>query len=171
MIKAPYDGAVVELRSAVSGNRVSKETPMLVLADTTRYLAVGDYVTRRDAEKAERIYVFMNGEEYEAQYMPMDPKVYSALMAKELTPYSSFELHPEEPLEFGHMVRIVVQQESRRQVLIVPGVAVQQEGAMRYCYRKGPQGREKVYLETGLYDGMNYEILSGLQEGDEVYID
>lgn len=171
VIKAPFSGTVVELQPAVSGNRVSKETPMVVLADTTRYLAVGDYVTRRDAEKAERIYVFMNGEEYEAEYIPMDQKVYSALMAKQLTPYSSFELHPSEPLEYGHMVCIVVQHESRWQVLVAPGLAVQQEGARKYCYRKGPQGREKVYLETGLYDGLNYEVLSGLQEGDEVYID
>ncbi len=69
------------------------------------------------------------------------------------------------------MARIVVQQESRRQVLVAPGLAVRQEGARRYCYRRGEQGREKVYLETGLYDGMFYEILGGLTEGDEVYID
>lgn len=171
VIKAPFDGTVVELQPGVSGDRVDKGTPMVALADTTRYLAVGTYVTSFNAERAERIYVFLNGEEYEAEYIPMDKKVYSALMAKNLTPYSSFELHPQEPLEFGHMVRIVVQQESRQQVLTVPGLAVQQEGARKYCYRQGPDGREKVYLETGLYDGMNYEVLSGLQEGDEIYID
>ena len=44
---------------------------MILLADTTRYLAVGDYVTRRDAERAERIYVFLDGAEYEADYIPI----------------------------------------------------------------------------------------------------
>ena len=171
VLKAPFDGTVTELRPAVSGDRIDEETPMMVLADTTRYLAVGDYVLRRDVEKAERVYVFINGEEYEAEYIPMDPKVYSALIAKEMKPYSSFEIYPPEPLEFGHMACIVIQSESRRQVLVAPELAVQQEGARRYCYRKGPEGREKVYLETGLYDGLHYEILSGLQEGDEVYID
>ena len=171
VIKAPFDGTVVDLQPGVSGDRVDKETPMIALADTTRYLAVGTYVTSRDAERAERIYVFLNGEEYEAEYIPMDKKVYSALAAKNLTPYSSFELYPQEPLEYGHMVRIVVQQESRQQVLTVPGLAVKQEGSRKYCYRKVGEGREKVYLETGLYDGLNYEVLSGLQEGDEVYID
>lgn len=171
VLKAPFAGTVTELQPAVSGDRVGKELPMVVLADTTRYLAMGDYVTRRDAEKAERIYVFIDGEEYDAEYIPMDQKVYSALMAKQQTPYSGFEIFPPEPLEFGHMARIVVQEESRMQVLVVPGLAVQQEGARRYCYRKGPQGREKVYVETGLYDGLNYEVLGGLQEGDEVYID
>lgn len=171
VIKAPFDGTVVELQPGVSGDRVDKETPMIALADTTRYLAVGTYVTRRDAERAERIYVFLNGEEYEAEYIPMDKRVYSALVAKDLTPYSSFELYPQEPLEYGHMARIVVQQESRQQVLTVPGLAVKQDGSRKYCYRKVGEGREKVYLETGLYDGLNYEVLSGLQEGDEVYID
>lgn len=171
VIKAPFDGTVVELQPGVSGDRVNKETPMVALADTTRYLAVGTYITSRDAQRAERIYVFLNGEEYEAEYIPMDKKVYSALMAKELTPYSSFELFPSKPLEYGHAVRIVVQKESRQQVLTVPGLAVQEEGTRKYCYRRGPDGREKVYLETGLYDGLHYEVLSGLQEGDEVYID
>lgn len=171
VVKAPFDGVVAQLQPAVSGDRVSKDTPMVALADTTRYLAVGDYVLRRDAERAERIYVFLDGEEYEAEYIPIDTKVYSALMAKNLTPYSSYEVFPQEPLEYGHMARIVVQQESRRQVLVVPGLAVRQEGSRRYCYRKGEQGRETVYLETGLYDGMYYEVLGGLTEGDEVYID
>lgn len=171
VIKAPFDGTVVELQPSVSGDRVDRDAPMIALADTTRYLAVGTYVTSWSAERAERIYVFISGEEYEAEYIPMDRKVYSALMAKKLTPYSSFEIHPEEPLEFGHAVRIVVQQESRQQVLTVPGLAVQLDGTRRYCYRKSAEGREKVYLETGLYDGLNYEVLSGLQEGDEVYID
>lgn len=171
VIKAPFDGTVVELQSEVSGSKVNERTPVIALADTTRYLAVGTYVISHDIERAERVYVFLDGEEYEAEYIPMDKKVYSAFMARNLTPYSSFELYPQEPLEYGHMVRIVVQQESRQQVLTVPGLAVQQEGARKYCYRKGPDGRERVYLETGLYDGMNYEVLSGLQEGDEVYID
>ena len=171
VITAPFDGTVVEMQPGVSGDRVDQGTPVIALADTTRYLAVGTYVTSLNAERAERIYVFLDGEEYEAEYIPADKKVYSALMAKNLTPYSCFELYPQEPLEFGHMVRIVVQQESRQQVLTVPGLAVQQEGARKYCYRQGPDGREKVYLETGLYDGMNYEVLSGLQEGDEIYID
>jgi len=171
VVKAPFDGVVIQLKPAVSGDRVSRDTPMVVLGDTTRYLAVGDYVTRRDAEKAERIYVFLDGEEYEAEYIPMDPKAFSALIAEGLTPCSSFELFPQEPLEYGHMARIVVQRDSRRQVLVVPGLAVLQEGSRKYCYRKGPQGREKVYLETGLYDGLYYEVLGGLTEGDEVYID
>ncbi len=171
VVRAPFDGTVSQLQPAVSGEKISRDHPVILLADTTRYLAVGDYVTRRDAEKAERIYVFLDGEEYEAEYIPIDPQVYSALMAKNLTPCSSFELFPPKPLEYGHMARIVVQQESRRQVLVAPGLAVRQEGARRYCYRRGEQGREKVYLETGLYDGMFYEILGGLTEGDEVYID
>lgn len=171
VVRAPFDGTVSQLQPAVSGEKISRDHPVILLADTTRYLAVGDYVTRRDAERAERIYVFLDGEEYEAKYIPIDPQVYSALMAKNLTPCSSFELFPQEPLEYGHTARIVVQQESRRQVLVAPGLAVRQEGARRYCYRRGEQGREKVYLETGLYDGMFYEILGGLTEGDEVYID
>ena len=171
VITAPFDGTIVQMTPLTSGSRVTEGESCMAIADTSRFLAVGDYVRIDIAERAERIYVFMDGKEYDAEYIPMDLKEYGALVRQKQTPYSTYEMEASEDFSFGHSVLIVVQHESRTGVLTVPNLAVQQDGARKYCYRDNNGGRERVYIEVGLNDGMNYEVLSGLEEGDAVYIE
>lgn len=171
VIKAPFDGVVVELRSIAGGDSVSAEQPYVAVADNSRYLALGSYVGSNVIDKAERVYVFVNGKEYEAEYLPMDSKVYNAIVAKGEIPYSSYEIQNPEDLSFGQAAVVVVQRESRENVLIVPYIGVKPEATSYYCYVKRGDKREKVYIEVGLFDGMNYEVLGGLTEGEEVVIE
>lgn len=171
VIKAPFDGVVVELRSIAGGDSVSAEQPYVAVADNSRYLALGSYVGSNVIDKAERVYVFVNGKEYEAEYLPMDSKVYNAIVAKGEIPYSSYEIQNPEDLSFGQAAVVVVQRESRENVLIVPYIGVKSEATSYYCYVKRGDKREKVYIEVGLFDGMSYEVLGGLTEGEEVVIE
>lgn len=171
VIKAPFAGVVVELRPISGGDRVSEEQPYVAVADTNRYLAQGMYVGTSVVSKAERIYVYVGGKEYEAEYIPLDPKVYGEMIAKRNVAYSAYEISDSEGLSFGQSVVIVVQKESRQNVLIVPALAVNKEGGGYYCYVKRGDEKEKAYIEVGMYDGMNYEVLGGLAEGDEVIIE
>lgn len=171
VIKAPFAGVVVELRPIAGGDRVSEEQPYVAVADTNRYLAQGIYVGTSVVSKAERIYVYVGGKEYEVEYIPLDPKVYGEMIAKRNVAYSAYEISDSEGLSFGQSVVIVVQKESRKNVLIVPALAVNREGGGYYCYVKRGEEKEKVYIEVGMYDGMNYEVVGGLAEGDEVIIE
>lgn len=178
VITAPFDGVVVQLQAITAGDHVSEGKSYIALADLTQYLAVGDYVRRDIAAKAQNISVFLNGETYPAEYVPMDTDAYNELIRQGETAYSTYVIEFPETMTaeekqdlFGHAVLIVVQQDSRTQVLTVPWIAVQQDGSLWYCYRDNGGKREKVYVELGLTDGMNYEVLSGLEEGDAVYIE
>lgn len=171
VIKAPFDGVVVELRSMAGGDGVSAEQPYVAVADNSRYLALGTYVGSNVIDKAERVYVFVNGKEYEAEYIPMDSKIYNAIVAKGEIPYSSYEVQNPEGLSFGQAAVVVVQRESRENVLTIPYIGVKPEATSYYCYVKRGDKREKVYIEVGLFDGMNYEVLGGLTEGEEVVIE
>lgn len=170
-LKAPFDGVVVELRSATGGEWINTNQPYVAIADTSRYLAQGIYVGNYTIDKAERIYVYVGGKEYEAEYIPLDPKIYGEMISKYNVAYSSYEIAESEGLSFGQSVVIVIQKESRENVLTIPYLAVKREGGGYYCYVKRGEEKEKVYIETGLFDGMNYEVLSGLAEGDEVVIE
>lgn len=170
-IVATCDGVVAELRSMAGGDKVSAGQACVAVADTSRYMAQGTYVGNSTMNKVERIYVFINGKEYEAEYIPMDSKVYKEIMAKGESAYSTYEIHTDEELSFGQSVVIVVQKESRENVLVVPYTGVKQEANSYYCYVKRGDTKEKVSIEVGLFDGMNYEVLSGLEKGDEVVIE
>ncbi len=171
VIKAPFDGVVVELRSMAGGDSVSADQPYVAVADNSRYLAMGTYVGSSVIDKAQRVYVFINGKEYEAEYIPMESKTYNAIIAKGEVPYSSYEIRNPEGLSFGQSAVVVVQKESKENVLTIPYICVKPEAASYFCYVKRGDKREKVYIELGLFDGMNYEVLSGLTEGEEVVIE
>ena len=171
VIVAPFAGVILELRSVENGARINESSPYIVIGDTSRYYAVGDYMRDYNVKKAERIYVFMNGREYDAQYIPLDDDVYSKLAQMGETLYSAYRIDTEEELPFGHTALVVVQYESRENVLAVPETAVRKDGSRYYCYRQKGDQKEKVYIETGLYDGIYYEVLGGLEEGDVVYIE
>ena len=170
-IEAPFAGTVVQLRSVAGGERVSAGTPYVAIADTSRYIVTASYARSSTIEKAERVYVFINGKEYEAEYMPMDPTFYSKLLAAGGTVYSEYEIQADGSFDFGQAAKVVIVVESKRDVLRVPYLAVQQESSRRYCYVKRGEEREKVFIDTGLFDGIYYEVINGLVEGDEVFFE
>lgn len=171
VIKAPFDGIIVQLRSVAGGDRVNAGTPYIAVADTGRYIVTADYARSSVVEKAERVYVFINGREYQAVYLPMDKELYSKVLASGGKAYSNYEIQPDSDIEFGQAAKAVIVTDIRENVLVVPSFAVQQESSRRYCYVKRGEAREKVYIETGLYDGMYYEVTRGLAEGDEVFVE
>ncbi len=62
--------------------------------------------------------------------------------------------------------------DSVENVLYVSRKAVFTENDISYVYRKDNRGnREKAAVETGFSDGINVEIISGLAEGDTIYIE
>ena len=170
-IIAPFDGVIVGISYLENGNAISKERPYLVIADCNQYLAVGEYVGKSIIAKAQDCFVFLNGIEYDAEYIPMDATDYQELVLKNETPYSTYFIHTSEELEFGQAALIVIVHESLEDVVRVPVYAVIQESARRYVYREVGEGREKVFIETGLNDGMYYEVISGIEEGDVLYVE
>lgn len=171
IIVAPFDGIIVQLRSVAGGERVNAGTPYVAVADNSRYIVTGDYIRSSVVEKAEDKYVFINGKKYDATYLPMDPELYSKVLATGGRAYSSFEIQPDGSFDFGQAAKIVVVIETRHDVLVVPQFTVQPESSRRYCYVKRGEEREKVFITTGLNDGMFYEVEAGLVEGDEVFIE
>ena len=171
VIKAPFSGVIVQLRSIAGGENVNTQQPYVAIGDTNRYQVVSDYVSSSIIDKAEGVYAFINGKQYELTYVPMDKERYSKVMSGSGKAYSTYEIEPDETFDFGQMVKLSVVRESRPNVLRVANIAVLQEGNNRYCYVKDGTERKKVPIEIGLNDGMYYEVISGLKEGDEVFVE
>ncbi len=171
VIKAPFHGVIVEIRSMAGGDRVNEKEAYLVIADSSRYLVVSDYVTANVIKKAEGVYAFINGKKYEVQYLEPVKGNYAKTMTGSGQVSTYYEIEPDGTFDFGQYVKIDIIKESKRDVPVLASVAVQVEDSKRYCYVKRGTQREKVYIETGLSDGMFYEVEGGLTEGDEVYIE
>ena len=88
---------------------------------------------------------------------------------------NQFEIKAAVKADAGHMIRsgysanaeIVL--ERADSVLVIPESALEFEGSDTYVYVKDGEGAyNKTAVQTGLSDGLNIEIRSGLKEGDIV---
>lgn len=170
-IIAPFDGVITSLKPLVCGDRVIGQASYIAISDISRYQVVGDYVSQKDMDDALGVSAFINGKEYPLTYIPMDEDVYYAILKKGEVPYSTYELEPNSEITHGMFALIVLTESKKENVLKVPGIAVHQDGSRKYCYRKNGDEKEKVFIQVGLYDTIDYEVTDGLKEGDEVYLD
>ena len=61
--------------------------------------------------------------------------------------------------------------QSTLDALILPMTAVQYDNDdVPFVYIKSDSGLDTVYVELGITDGLDVEILSGLSEGDAVFV-
>ena len=59
--------------------------------------------------------------------------------------------------------------ETASQVLTIPESALEFDGDDTFVYRKNAEGGyDRVQVQTGLSDGVDIEIKSGLNQGDKV---
>ena len=170
-IVAPFDGVVTSMQPLSCGDKVIGEKAYIAISDTTKYQVVGAYVSQKDMEDALGVTAFINGKEYPLTYVPMDEEVYYSILKKGEVPYSTYEIEPSAEITHGMFALIVLTESKVENVLKVPGIAVHQDGSRKYCYIKNGDEKEKVYIQVGLYDTVDYEVTDGLKEGDEVYLD
>lgn len=85
----------------------------------------------------------------------------------------AIEIEPTElPLRTGMTANAEIVRARRNGVLLVPNLAivVDEASGRKFVTRRSAAGDERVAIETGLSDDLFSEVLSGLQEGDQVVV-
>ena len=84
----------------------------------------------------------------------------------------TIEIDGADEMKFGMSAEVTVQVGEAADVLVIPMEGLQQEGETMFVYTEeaddGTLGGRKT-VETGLSDGENVEITSGLSDGDTIY--
>ena len=76
-----------------------------------------------------------------------------------------------EKLYGGMTADVIFVTEEKEDILYVSRKAIVEENGKTYVYRKTALGgRELAEVETGITNGVDIEILSGLEEGDTIYL-
>jgi len=95
------------------------------------------------------------------QWDPASPKVYRSQV--------EFNLDDTRVVT-GMSVQVEVISQIKKDVLFVPIEAVHEEGGKFFVYRETSTKPENVFVELGISNDSFVEIISGLSEGDEVYL-
>lgn len=170
VIVAPEAGTISYLADLQVGDGVGVTSYPIVLADTNKYLVQCEYIKAEEMEKMKYAYAVKDGKQYELQYIPYEEGEYERKKAKEEGVYTYFEvLNPDESIQFGEDIKIIIVEEHIEDVLVIPSDCIRMKDGKPSVYVDNNGAKEEVFLETGSKDDIYTEVLTGLQEGDRIY--
>jgi len=170
VVTAPFAGIVVD-RQATIGEVVDPARPLLTIADVSRMWALIDVYESnlRDIQAGQPVVLHVEGLPGES-FGGHISWVSSQLNPQTRTLQARAEFDNSRGLLRAHMfARASVSVRDRQQSLVVPEASVQWEGCCNVVFVKES---ELVYVprkvQLGIATGTVYEVLSGVEEGDEV---
>ena len=177
-LTAPFAGVAATVLAEVN-NQVSSATPILVLLDPTSYyvdVEVDEVDITRVAVGQDARVLFDALPEVELQArveeVALSPSTGQGVVTYRVRVRIA-ELGNTE-VRSGMTTNVGIVTREARGVLLVPRRAVRIEDGQAYVelVREGDRGKwlERVPVTLGLGDSFNVEIVSGLQEGDQVFV-
>ncbi len=168
-VKAPFDGRVT-LRHVHVGEHVQVNQALFDLADFEPLL-VRVFMPERQVERiavGQPVEVFPDAEDdvsHPGRVRMIAPVVDTASGTVKVT----VELQgAPRGLRLGSFVRARITTDVHKDALVVPKVALIEDGGESYVFRAEADSVLKVRVETGYTDTESAEILVGLREGDRV---
>ena len=171
LIKAPFDGTVIGLAEVEYGTPVNTKNYYVAVADTGVKYARCLCVSSTILKSLEQIFFWKDGKEYEVVSIPMKYDYYVATLNHGEDAYSEFEIvDPNGELADGDYGQIKLVHKEKKDVLLIPEMALQLSGDKYYVYKDVDGKHERVAVEVGYKNGLKAEITAGLEEGDVVYV-
>lgn len=174
VLKATGEGVVV---AKVMGNNYSEmsvqaEQELIAVGNMEQKVLKCDYINDLKVGAADDMYALIDGVRYEIEYHSISRDEYTAITEAGGKVYTTFTiLGDTSKLEVGDFAVVCVFADKKENALSIPKEAIHKEGSAYYVYLM--QNGESVTREikTGVTDGVYTEVLSGLNEGDEVMVE
>jgi multidrug efflux pump subunit AcrA (membrane-fusion protein) len=174
-IYAPYDGTVLTV-DANEGDVVGYGAPVMTFADLSgmQVRADVDEIDVANVAVGQSVQLTLDafpGKSFEGRVSSIAP---SASQRSGSTVYSAivnFTKTPDVFLRPGMAASLSIVNLTKNNILLVPNRALETIGSRRYVTRiTGDNQSAKVAVETGLTNGDQTEIASGLNEGDKISV-
>lgn len=171
-LRAKKSGYVTYIKDTSMGSMVNINEAVVVIADDSNVHIEIDGITtgNNPYKKYEVKYAIINGEE-----IPVTEKEFTSqetVLAKVQESYPNIRYVPEQEtsIKTGDSVVMCFIVNEKRNVLSVGYDSTNTDEGGSYVYVKGSDGDlEKRYVELGTGDDFYMEVVSGLEEGEEVY--
>ncbi len=168
-IVAPCSGHVVYLADMRVGDRVIAEDPVVIITDESKLHLQTDYINRNDISSASRIYALHGGNSYDIEYQYLNPE--EALRLNDgVKIESKFSFDVNDEFSVGDYVTICLEDNFKENVLTVPNNSLYNDSRGYFVYRLIDDELVRADVETGIVTDTQVEIISGLKEGDVVYV-
>ncbi len=167
---APINGTVI-LRSVEAGQTFTNSESILVMSDRLTIKAQVDETDMAQVKLKQKAEIILDA--YPGQSVPavVDQIAFEAKNVNNVTTYVVDVLPLKTPdfMRSGMTANVSFKINERKGVLLLPVDCVTTQDGKRSVLKKNPNEAPSITaVETGLTDGKNIEILSGLTEGDTV---
>ena len=169
-IVAPCDGVIVALADLSSGDAITAESPVIALASSDHAYVTCNYYTEEEIAAADRIYLKVNSEEYELTYLPYEDDAVLAEALTAGTALSTFEVNGDPEALIGSYGLIYIITDLQEDVISVPINALYRDGNTYYVYVMDGDSRIQTEVEIGIIGTMYAQVLSGVEEGAQLYV-
>lgn len=170
VITAPEAGTITYLADLKVGDSIGVNSYPIVLADTSKVLVQCEYINASEMELMEFSYAVKDGKRYELRYVPYEDGEYERKNAKGEGVYTFFEVvNADESIQFGEDIKVVMVEEHREDVLLIPTDCIHRKEGKPFVYLDNNGNKESIFIEIGIADDFNTEVLLGLKEGDKIY--
>lgn len=170
IIKAPFSGKVVYI-SSFGGIRVSKDSPVIIITDESKLHIQSNYMERNTFINANQAYALINGKQYDIEYVPLESDELVKMNDSGIAIESRFAVIGEaDDIASGDYVCICLKNKVRENVLTIPKNALYSDAEGHFVYRMNNGAFARCNVETGIETDIQVEIISGLEEGDVVYV-
>ncbi len=171
-LKATASGYVSYVRQFTYGNQVSGTMNVVTIADyEDTYIEVqGKTIKDKLLEKYDRYYTIQDGKK-----LPLREYAYTVqerLTAENQQKYPALRMQYEDISKratVGSVISVYLVKDRVEDVLYVGNDSVYEDDQGTFVYVKNGDQREQRYIETGVQDSVNTEVVSGLTEGEKVY--
>ena len=170
-IKAKVSGYVTYIKDTSKGSTAKNEEAIVIVSDfDDLYIEVPDITTATNTYgKYEVKYAIIKGNEVPIEEMEYSSKEQVYAKSQGNYPCVRYKTLTPQDLKIGETVILCFVRRDRQDVLTVGYDSSNSDENGIYVYVKKDDGSlEKRYIEIGITDDYYYEVLSGLEEGEEV---
>ena len=172
-LTAPFDGRIVYVNDMIQtyGNKnVSASQDVFYIADESRLRIETEYISETVLNSVERVYALIDGKEYDLVYAPYDTAEFAEMVKfNKLKTRFTFADSTEDVVS-GKTVYIILVKESRENVLTIPTNALFEDNGVYFVKKIVDGQQQRTDVTVGLVTDAEAEILTGLEEGDVVYV-
>ncbi len=166
---APCDGRVVAIACSV-GQTVGAYDTVCVVTDEADLVLQSAYVSPAALAGAAACYALIAGTRYEIDPEPVDEDEYARAALKGTEYLSVYQIENVGGLTAGETAAVVLVTQHKEDVLKIPVNALFEDDGGAYVYALADETKTRRDVEVGLKTSTEAEILSGLSEGEVVYV-
>ena len=170
---SPVSGEVVGVCGG-SGHMIQGGTAAVQIADMNKVRVKTEYINQQILGQSDSYIVEVKGHKYtvEVEEQDVDPVLSEMGNGEGLPTETYFDFNDSVRVPVGTFAILRLANKASKDGLVIPANALASgKSKEKYVYRKTNGAKEKVTVTTGTITDAYIQILSGLKEGDEVYVE